>query len=223
MAVKIMIPGPMRTHTGGQATVEANGSTVAEVLADLGARHAGITGRLFDGGSIRRFINVYLNNEDIRFLQNLDTPTKDGDELSIIPAVAGGAQSNFPNNSDEEEEFREEEDEFEETEVPEGVAVFPEIPEDLGVHPLLLTTLHSIVFLAGSSSTVLNSEAADEILSRLAGYLQRLEGDDLRRLREDMHCLERFAREDKWDKELLHSLKTLLTDLGVDTNPGGDA
>jgi molybdopterin converting factor small subunit len=209
----------MRTHTGGQATVEANGSTVAEVLADLGARHAGITGRLFDGGSIRRFINVYLNNEDIRFLQNLETPTKDGDEISIIPAVAGGAGG----SRDEEEEFREEEDEFEEAEVPEGVALFPEIPEDLGVHPLLLTTLHSIVFLAGSSSEVVNTEAAEEILGQVSVYLKRLEGNDLRRLREDMHCLERYAREAKWNKELSHSLKTLLADMGVDTTPGGDA
>lgn len=214
MTVKILIPGPMRTHTGGQATVEASGATVAEVLADLGARHAGITARLFDGGSIRRFINIYLNNEDIRFLQNLDTPTKDGDELSIIPAVAGGSGR---------EELREEEDEFEQTEVPEGVALFPEIPAQLGVHPLWLATLHSLVFLAGSRAEVVNSQAADEILGQLARYLQRLEGNDLRRLREDMHCLERYAREAKWDKELLHSLKTLLTDLGIDTSPGGGA
>lgn len=214
MGVKIQIPGPMRTHTGGLATVEASGATVAEVLADLGAKHAGITPRLFDGGSVRRFINIYLNNEDIRFLQNLDTPTKDGDELAIIPAVAGGSG---------EEEFMEEEDEEEEAEVPEGVAVFPEIPEELGVHPLWLGTIQAIVFLAGSTSAVVDGDAADEILQRMAAYLQRLEGADLRRLREDMACLEGYAREQKWDKELLHSLKTLLNDLGVETTPGGDA
>ena len=90
VAVKIMIPGPMRQHAGGQAVVEAEGATVQEVLADLGAKHPAITARLFDGGTVRRFINVYLNNEDIRYLQNLATATKDGDELAIIPAVAGG-------------------------------------------------------------------------------------------------------------------------------------
>ncbi|NBO92871.1 MAG: MoaD/ThiS family protein [Planctomycetia bacterium] len=92
MAVKILIPGPMRQHTGGLAVVEAQGATVQEVLVDLSSKHAAITGRLFDGKNVRRFINVYLNNEDIRYLQNLATPTKDGDELAIIPAVAGGSQ-----------------------------------------------------------------------------------------------------------------------------------
>lgn len=90
MGVKILIPGPMRTHTGGLAVVEAAGGTVQEVLADLAAQHAAVTPRLFDGGKVRRFINVYLNNEDIRYLEDLATPTKDGDELAIIPAVAGG-------------------------------------------------------------------------------------------------------------------------------------
>lgn len=90
MAIKVLIPGPMRQHTGGQAVVEAAGATVKDVLDDLGAKHAGLTARLFDGGSVRRFINLYLNNEDVRFLQNLATPTRDGDELAIIPAVAGG-------------------------------------------------------------------------------------------------------------------------------------
>lgn len=214
MAVKILIPGPLRPHTGGQAIVEASGSTVAEVLADLGARHAGITGRLFDGGSLRRFINIYLNNEDIRFLQNLETPTKEGDELSIIPAVAGGSS---------EEELREEEDDFEPQEVPEGVALFPEIPAELGVHPLWLSTLQALIFLAGSRSEVVHPAAAEEILGYMARYLQRLQGEEMRRLREDMLCLERYAREAKWDKQLLHSLKTLLSDLGIATPLGGVA
>jgi molybdopterin converting factor small subunit len=80
----------MRQHTGGQATVEARGATVAAVLDDLNARCPGIKDRLFDGGQLRRFINLYLNDEDVRYLDNLATPVKDGDELSIIPAVAGG-------------------------------------------------------------------------------------------------------------------------------------
>jgi molybdopterin converting factor small subunit len=80
----------MRQHTGGQATVEATGATVAAVLDDLNARCPGIKDRLFDGGQLRRFVNLYLNDEDVRYLDNLATPVKDGDELSIIPAVAGG-------------------------------------------------------------------------------------------------------------------------------------
>ena len=90
MAVKIQIPPPMRQHTEGKATVEAEGANVKAVLDQLGATYPGITGRLFDGATLRRFINVYLNNEDIRYLESLDTKVKDGDELAIIPAVAGG-------------------------------------------------------------------------------------------------------------------------------------
>jgi MoaD family protein len=80
----------MRQHTQGLATVEANGATVQAVLEDLGRKYPGITDRLFDNGQVRRFVNVYLNDEDIRYLDNLASPVKDGDELSIIPAVAGG-------------------------------------------------------------------------------------------------------------------------------------
>lgn len=91
MSVRIHIPTPMRQHTDGQAVVEATGSTVKALLDDLGQKHPGITQRLFDNGQVRRFVNVYLNDEDIRYLDNLTTPVKDGDELSIIPAVAGGS------------------------------------------------------------------------------------------------------------------------------------
>lgn len=90
MSVRIHIPTPMRQHTEGQAVVDASGSTVKALLDDLGQKHPGITQRLFDNGQVRRFVNVYLNDEDIRYLDNLTTPVKDGDELSIIPAVAGG-------------------------------------------------------------------------------------------------------------------------------------
>lgn len=90
MAIRIHIPTPMRQHTEGQATVEAQGATVQALLENLGARYPAITQRLFDNGQVRRFVNVYLNDEDIRYLDNLATPVKDGDELSIIPAVAGG-------------------------------------------------------------------------------------------------------------------------------------
>jgi molybdopterin converting factor small subunit len=90
MAVRIQIPTPMRQHTEGKATVEVNGLTVQAALDDLGRKHPGITQRLFENGQVRRFVNVYLNDEDVRYLGNLATPVKDGDELSIIPAVAGG-------------------------------------------------------------------------------------------------------------------------------------
>lgn len=90
MAVRVHIPTPLRQHTQGQATVEANGATVQALLNDLGQNFPGITQRLFDNGQVRRFVNVYLNDEDIRYLDNLSTAVKDGDEVSIIPAVAGG-------------------------------------------------------------------------------------------------------------------------------------
>ena len=90
MAIRVHIPTPMRQHTEGQAVVEATGTTVQGLLEDLGRKYPGITSRLFDNGQVRRFVNVYLNDEDIRYLDNLGTSVKDGDELSIIPAVAGG-------------------------------------------------------------------------------------------------------------------------------------
>lgn len=90
MAVKVQIPTPMRQHTDGQATVEAAGATVKAVLDHLGQKHPGIVSRIFENGQVRRFVNVYLNDEDIRYLDNLNTAVKDGDELAIIPAVAGG-------------------------------------------------------------------------------------------------------------------------------------
>jgi MoaD family protein len=90
MAIRIQIPTPMRQHTEGQATVEVGGATVKAALDELGRKFPAVTQRLFDNGQVRRFVNVYLNDEDIRYLDNLNTPVKDGDELAIIPAVAGG-------------------------------------------------------------------------------------------------------------------------------------
>jgi sulfur-carrier protein len=90
MPVKVQIPAPLRPHTEGQDTVQTKGATVQEVLADLGRQYPAITDRLFDKGQVRRFVNVYLNDEDIRYLDNLATPVQEGDSISIIPAVAGG-------------------------------------------------------------------------------------------------------------------------------------
>ncbi len=90
MPVKVQIPTPMRQHTEGQTVVEAAGTTVKGVLDDLGAKFPGLLARIFDNGQVRRFVNIYLNDEDVRYLDNLATPVKDGDELAIIPAVAGG-------------------------------------------------------------------------------------------------------------------------------------
>src|SRR5690349_13854022 len=91
MAIKVHIPTPMRQHTEGQATVEVAGGSIKGVLDSLGQKHPAIVAKLFDNGQVRRFVNVYLNDEDIRYLDNLATPVKEGDEISIIPAVAGGS------------------------------------------------------------------------------------------------------------------------------------
>jgi len=90
MAVTVSIPTTLRTHTGGEKSVHASGSTVSEVLADLDAKHSGIKARLIKDGSLHRFVNIYVNDEDVRFAGGLEAPVADGDSLTILPAVAGG-------------------------------------------------------------------------------------------------------------------------------------
>lgn len=91
MSVKVRIPSPLRTYTNGADVVEASGGTVGDVLNALKEQAAGIETRLFKGpGQLNRFVNIYVNEEDIRFQKNLETPVKDGDEISIVPAIAGG-------------------------------------------------------------------------------------------------------------------------------------
>jgi hypothetical protein len=102
-----------------------------------------------------------------------------------------------------------------EGEVPEGAAVFPLIPPELGVNPLLLAVIHATVFLAGSDKEVVDPAAAQEALEYLAGYLQRLEGAALASAREDITCLVAFARQEKWPKQSIQSLKSFLDDFGV--------
>ena len=91
MAKKVRIPTPLRKLTNNEEVVEVSSSTIGDAIAELQLRFPGIKERLVDEkGEVRRFVNVYVNEEDIRFLQNQKTPLKDGDEVSIIPAIAGG-------------------------------------------------------------------------------------------------------------------------------------
>lgn len=99
--------------------------------------------------------------------------------------------------------------------VPEGAAVFPLIPPELGVQPWLLATLHAFVFLEGSDESVLDPDAADEALEYVAGYVQRLSGVELRRAREDLETLVAFARSEKWPRENVEFLKSFLERCGV--------
>src|ERR1051325_6154164 len=101
------------------------------------------------------------------------------------------------------------------SEVPEGAAIFPLIPPELGVNPLLLATLHATIFLAGSDGEIVHPEAADEAVQYIAGYVQRLEGPALVRVREDMACLAAYARQEKWPKQVVRALKSFLADLGI--------
>jgi molybdopterin synthase sulfur carrier subunit len=91
MAVTVSVPTILRTHTGGEKSVKASGSTIGEVIEDLDSRHSGIKGRLVTDGSLHRFINVYVNDEDVRFAGGLAAAVHDGDNVTILPAVAGGS------------------------------------------------------------------------------------------------------------------------------------
>ena len=90
MPAEVRIPTILRPYTGGEKLVTADGASLAAVVADLDGRYPGIGERLVDDQGLRRFINVYLNDEDVRFLGGLDTEVSDGDSITILPAVAGG-------------------------------------------------------------------------------------------------------------------------------------
>ena len=91
MSVSVRIPTILRTYTDGESEVSAEGDTLAAVLDDLDTHYSGIKGRVLDeGGELRRFVNVYVGNDDVRFLDSLDTSTPEGAQVSVIPAVAGG-------------------------------------------------------------------------------------------------------------------------------------
>ena len=90
MAIEVRNPTILRSYTGGAKAVESSGATLDELLNNLDAAHGGLRERLVDGEKLRRFVNVYLNDEDVRFLAGLETPVKDGDTVTVLPAVAGG-------------------------------------------------------------------------------------------------------------------------------------
>jgi molybdopterin synthase sulfur carrier subunit len=93
MAIEVRIPTILRSYTGGAKSVQGSGSTLGELLVNLDTEHGGLRERLVDGEKLRRFVNVYLNDEDVRFLGGLETPVADGDTVTVLPAVAGGSVS----------------------------------------------------------------------------------------------------------------------------------
>jgi sulfur-carrier protein len=90
MSIEVRIPTILRQYTGGAKAVEGSGDTLAELIDDLEGRHPGLRDRLVDDSGLRRFVNVYLNDEDVRFLGGLETPVEKGDAVTVLPAVAGG-------------------------------------------------------------------------------------------------------------------------------------
>jgi MoaD family protein len=93
MPVAVRLPTVLRAQAGGQAVVEISGSTIGEILRALVADHPGLSGQVIsEDGSLNKFVNIYVNDDDVRYLQQLDTPVSEGDEISILPAVAGGAK-----------------------------------------------------------------------------------------------------------------------------------
>jgi MoaD family protein len=91
MPIEVRIPTILRTYTGGEKAVDASGATLSALIDDLEANHPGLKDRLLDDGDLRRFVNVYVNDEDVRFTGGLETTLNDGDQVVVLPAVAGGA------------------------------------------------------------------------------------------------------------------------------------
>ena len=91
MGINVRIPTPLRKITDGKSEVEANGGTISQIIDDLEKSYPGIKGKLCDdNGAVRKFLNIYLNDDDIRFMDSLSTEVRDGDNISLIPAIAGG-------------------------------------------------------------------------------------------------------------------------------------
>ncbi|RYP84111.1 MoaD/ThiS family protein [Nocardioides guangzhouensis] len=96
MAIEVRIPTILRTYTDGQKAVDAAGDTLAGLIDDLESNHPGLKDRLIEGEDLRRFVNVYINDEDVRFIGGLEAPLADGDQVVVLPAVAGGARDRMP-------------------------------------------------------------------------------------------------------------------------------
>jgi sulfur-carrier protein len=92
MAIEVRIPTILRTYTGGEKAVSGDGASLSALIDDLEASHPGIKGRLIENGDLRRFVNVYVNDEDVRFIGGLEAELSDGDQVVVLPAVAGGAR-----------------------------------------------------------------------------------------------------------------------------------
>jgi sulfur-carrier protein len=93
MSIEVRIPTILREHTGGESTVSGSGATLRELIDDLESRHGGLRERLVDdSGDLHRFVNLYVNDEDVRYLDGIDTELAEGDSVAVLPAVAGGAR-----------------------------------------------------------------------------------------------------------------------------------
>jgi molybdopterin synthase sulfur carrier subunit len=92
MAIEVRIPTILRTYTGGEKAVSGDGASLSALIDDLEANHPGIRDRLLENGDLRRFVNVYINDEDVRFIGGLEAELSDGDQVVVLPAVAGGAR-----------------------------------------------------------------------------------------------------------------------------------
>jgi sulfur-carrier protein len=90
MAIEVRIPTILRTYTGGEKAVDAEGASLSALIDSLESNHPGIKDRLIDDGDLRRFVNIYVNDEDVRFLGGLEAELSDGDQIVVLPAVAGG-------------------------------------------------------------------------------------------------------------------------------------
>ncbi len=100
MPVQVNLPTVLRSHAGGAKIVSVEGATVGEVLVALAGQYPGLSGQVLnDDGTLHKFVNVYLNDDDVRYLSSLDTPVGDRDEISILPAVAGGATTGVESRS----------------------------------------------------------------------------------------------------------------------------
>jgi molybdopterin synthase sulfur carrier subunit len=92
MAIEVRIPTILRTYTGGEKAVDGDGASLSALIDDLEANHPGLKDRLIENGELRRFVNVYINDEDVRFIGSLDAELSDGDQVVVLPAVAGGSR-----------------------------------------------------------------------------------------------------------------------------------